>query len=312
MQGLALNVNGEIFTHPSNDAPRIRALDRGYLYGDSLYEVARTYGGRIFGLDEHLDRLEKSAALMRMKLTVSRAEFALQISRTHDAFRRTRSDEAYIRLIVSRGAGRIGFGHETIETPTLYSVVVMPLTPPSATQLAHGLHLQVAERLRNDRRALDPAAKTGNYLNSLLAYLEARPDGIDLAELPDDALLLDSDGFLTEGTTFNIFYVKRRIVVTPPLDSGILEGITRKHILRMARELGLETREVRFPPSRLFEADEVFLTSTIKEAFPITRLSMAGRPAQAVGAASHRGKPGPITLQLRERFHTWAKKEAAR
>ena len=120
--------------------------------------------------------------------------------------------------------------------------------------------------MRNDPRALDPAMKSGNYLNSLLAYLEAAEAGFD------DALLCNAEGNLTEGTTFNIFYVRRGIVATPPLDIGILDGITRRHVIELAAKLGIPVREVRFPHERLYEADEVFMTSSIKEVFRVARV----------------------------------------
>jgi branched-chain amino acid aminotransferase len=282
-----VNLNGRILA--ANEA-EVSVFDRGFLYGDSLYEVARSYGGVFFGLEEHLERLQKSAELCRMVLAQTHEEYRREIDRAFLAFRAQPGQaqaDAYCRIIVTRGAGRIGFGLNCIETPTQYAIIMQPIAPfTSALTAEHfekGLNLQISERVRNDPRALDPAAKTGNYLNSLLAYLDAVAQGYD------DALMLNFDGHMTEGTTFNIFYVKRGIVATPPLDIGILDGITRRQTLELCRELGIPSREVRFPRERMYEADEVFASSSIKEVFPVTRLD---------GRKIGNGKPGPITRRL--------------
>jgi len=235
-----VNINGEIL---SLDDARIGVFDRGFLYGDSLYEVARSYGGTFFGLEEHLTRLQKSADLCRMVLAQPSKEYANEIYRTFHAFRKLpgqQSADVYCRLIVTRGAGRIGFGLGAIQTPTQYVILIQPISPFTASltpeHFEKGLNLSIAKRIRNDPRALDPAAKTGNYLNSLLAYLEVTAQDFD------DALMVNADGHLTEGTTFNFFYARRGIVATPPLDIGILDGITRTFVIQLARELGYEVR----------------------------------------------------------------------
>lgn len=291
-----LNINGEItaLAAPGSAAASaqtkvVSVFDRSYLYGDSLYEVARTYEGVFYRLKDHLERLEASAKLCRMVLSQPVSRYAQEMERTLQAFRKANpKTEAYARLIVSRGEGKIGFGLNCLTTPTLFSIIVQPLEEPTDDQLRAGYHMRIPDRLRNHPRALDPAMKSGNYLNNLLAYLEAA------AENQDDALLVDGEGFLTEGTTFNFFYIRRGILATPPLDIGILAGITRKQVMTHARAEGLTVREVRFPRERLYEADEAFITSTIKEIFPLTRID--GRP---IGS----GKPGPLTLKLRASFH---------
>jgi branched-chain amino acid aminotransferase len=193
--------------------------------------------------------------------------------------------------------GRIGFGLNCIETPTQFVVIVQPLDEPSEAQVRKGYKLQVSTRLRNDPRALDPAMKSGNYLNSLLSYLDAA--ALDF----DDALLCNQDGHLTEGTTFNVGYIRRGILATPPLDIGILDGITRRTLLGLAEDLGIPVREVRFPRERLYEADEVFLCSTIKEIFPVTQVD-----EKRIG----RGKPGELTLKLRKAFRESALKRISK
>ncbi len=297
-KSVVVNVDGTLLADPL--APAIPVFDRSYLYGDSLYEVVRTYGGRFLYMEEHLMRLAKSAELCRMKLSHPLSRYRDECEKTLGAFHARpglAEVEAYCRIVLSRGTGKIGFGTENIFTPTTFSVIVQPLGAPTDAQWETGYRYRVVDRIRNDRRAQDPAAKTGNYLNSLLAYLEGTAEGFD------DALLLDADGFLTEGTTFNLFYVKRGIVVTSPFSSGILDGITRKQVVALAREAGIEVREVLYPKERLYAADEAFMTSTIKEVAPVVRID-----DRKIG----NGKPGKITRKLKELFHADALARAAR
>jgi branched-chain amino acid aminotransferase len=281
------NINGMI----TSEDIGISVLDRGYLYGDSLYEVVRSYRGVFVHLEEHLDRLENSARLCSMKLGQSRAVYREQILRTFEAFQKqpdmSRTD-VYCRIIVTRGVGRIGFAHSKIQTPSQFTLILMPIEEPSPDQWKQGLHLWIADRLRNDSRALDPAMKSGNYLNSVLAYLETVETQRSLPV--DDAVLCNSEGHVTEGTTFNIFYVRRGIVCTPPLEIGILDGITRREVIELARNEKMEVREVRFPRERLLEADEVFVTSSIKEVMAVTRIN---------GIDLKSRQEGPVTRALR-------------
>ncbi len=289
MQNALVNINGKIF---SSREAQVSVFDRGFLYGDSLYEVTRSYDGSFFALDEHLARLEKSAALCRMQIAASRTQMKKETDRTLEAFQKLHPDcEAYCRLIVTRGVGKIGFGLSSVLTPPQLIIILQPLELPSLAQYKKGMKLKVSRRLRNDRRALDPAMKSGNYLNSLLAYLEAQEENYE------DALLCNSDGHITEGTTFNVFYIRNGIFATPPLDIGILEGITRDIVLKILQKENLPFREVRFPKERLYEADEVFLTSSIKEVFPITEID-----GHQIGPKAHSGKPGPLTSKLQKLY----------
>ncbi|NDD92479.1 branched-chain-amino acid aminotransferase [bacterium] len=290
-----LNVQGKLY-FPGQDA--ISVFDRSYLYGDSLYEVVRSYQGKFLAeqMDAHLERLEASAKLCHMTLTQSREEFRREMERTLQYFHQQsfgkdrasgRKLDAYCRIVVSRGVGKIGFGKSQLLSPTLFSIIVQPVDTPTEAAHQKGLQLQVVERYRNHPKALDPAMKSGNYLNSLLAFLEANAAGFE------DALLADFEGNLTEGTTFNLFYARRGIICTPPLDVGILDGITRRTVIRLARENHFEVREVRFPKQRLYEADEVFATSTLKEVMAVTKIDQ-----YKIG----KGTPGPITQKLRKAF----------
>jgi branched-chain amino acid aminotransferase len=295
---VVVNIGGEILEDPL--APAIPVFDRSYLYGDSLYEVVRTYQGRFLYMEEHLMRMAKSAELCRMKLGQPLSKYREECEKTLAAFRRRPGMgevEAYCRIVVSRGTGKIGFGEENLVTPSTFAVIVQPLKPPTSEEWEAGFRYRIVDRIRNDKRAQDPAAKTGNYLNSLLAYLEGTADGFH------DALLCDAEGFLTEGTTFNLFYVRRGIIATSPFSSGILDGITRKQVVSLARDSGLEVREVLYPKERLFEADEVFMTSTIKEVAPVVQID---------DRKIADGRPGPITRKLRDLFHADALARADR
>ncbi len=293
-RGTLINLNGRII--PLAEA-NVSVFDRSFLYGDSLYEVVRTYEGKPFRLREHLERMEKSAVLCSMKFSQSIDEYHREILRSIDAYRTQpgrASEDVYVRIVVSRGSGKIGFGLGNLETPTLYVIIVEPISMFPNKPFAKGTKLQISSRIRNSPKALDPAMKSGNYLNSLLAYLSAAEEGFD------DALMVDHQGFLTEGTTYNLFYVNRGIVATAPLDVGILDGITRRAVIDLCVEQGIPVREVRFPKEYLYEADEVFVTSSLKEVLPVLDLD---------GKKINKGKPGPIAARLAESFRELVKRE---
>ena len=288
-----LNVHGRLEAALPEDSGRhLSFFDRGFMYGDSVYEVLRTYAERFGYLREHLERLRRSAQLNYFDLGLTDNEFRTEIIKTVRAFRNqtsAQSKDCYLRVVVSRGRGALSFGQKALKTPPLFVIYAGPLEPfvPSAQTYARGVAVALSPRLRNDARALDPASKTGNYLNNLLAYQEAesRPRPLQ------DAVLLNAQGHLTEGTSFNVFYIKRGILVTPPLDIGILEGITRRYIIAVARQLGIEVRETRFTPRHLIQADEAFLTGSIKEVLRISHLD-----EQRIGPP--RRSPGPLTTQI--------------
>ncbi len=293
-RGTLINLNGEILD-PAD--AKVSVFDRSFLYGDSLYEVVRTYRGKPFRLKEHLVRMEKSAKLCQMRFSQTSAEYEREILRSIEAYRAQpgkQDEDVYARIVVSRGSGKIGFGLGNLETPTLYAIIIEPISMFPNKPFEKGTQLQISERIRNHPRALDPAMKSGNYLNSLLAYLTAAEAGYD------DALMVDQQGFMTEGTTFNLFYVNRGIVATAPLDVGILDGVTRRAILNLCIEQGLPCREVRFPKEYLYEADEVFVSSSLKEVLPVLALD---------GKKIGNGKAGPVTRKLRDAFDDLVRRE---
>jgi branched-chain amino acid aminotransferase len=293
-RGTLINLNGE-FLDPAD--AKVSVFDRSFLYGDSLYEVVRTYQGKPFRLKEHLVRMEKSAKLCQMRFSQNSAEYEREMLRSIEAYRAQpgkQDEDVYVRIVVSRGSGKIGFGLGNLETPTLYAIIVEPISMFPNKPFEKGTKLQISERIRNHPKALDPAMKSGNYLNSLLAYLSAAEAGYD------DALMVDQQGFMTEGTTFNLFYVNRGIVATAPLDVGILDGVTRRAILNLCIEQGLPCREVRFPKEYLYEADEVFVSSSLKEVLPVLDLD---------GKKIGNGKAGPVTRKLRNAFDDLVRRE---
>ena len=255
---------------------RVSVMDHGFLFGDSIYEVVRTLGGRPVAMAEHLTRLRQSAAMTYLSLPWSDAEIA---ARMREAFAASRLPEAYIRLVISRGAGPMTLLPEGCARPTMV-VYVMPLVLQSSADFERGIGVVVTERLRNDRRALAPAAKTGNYLNNVLALVEAKRAG------GDDAVMVSPEGFVTEATTANLYWVKAGTVFTAPLDGSVLAGVTRSLLLsRLARE-GVPVREGRFALEEFRACDEAFLTGSIRGVAPVVRID--GRP---VGD----GRPGSIT-----------------
>jgi branched-chain amino acid aminotransferase len=274
--GVLVSIDGRLL--PPEQAT-VSVFDHGFLFGDSVYEVVRTRRGVPVTMEEHLLRLEGSAARIYFPLPWSRKEIAGRIG---EALRAAGNPESYIRIVATRGPGEISLLPDTCRNPSLILLVKpLPVPPPSVAR--EGLRVALAGRPRNDRRALDPSAKTGNYLNNLLALVEAARAGAD------DAILTNPAGHLAEATTSNVFLVRGGRVLTPDLASGILAGITRDLLLREMPGRGIPAEEGEIPAAALAEADEVFLTSTIRGVAPVTRVD--GRP---VGS----GKPGPVTARV--------------
>lgn len=258
---------------------RLPVMDHGLLFGDSIYEVVRTLGGRPVAFAQHLDRLRQSAHATYMQIPWTDSEIGARIRAAVEA---SKLAECYVRLVVSRGVGPMTLLPDGCGDPTMI-VYVMPLVLPTAADVDRGMGVVVPARLRNDRRALAPAAKTGNYLNNVLALVEARRAG------GEDAVMLNTEGFVTEATTANVFWVKGGEVRTPSLDCGILSGITRTLLIWAMRQESILVTEGRFPAAELRGADEAFLTGTIRGVSPVVRVD--GKP---VGD----GRPGPLTLRI--------------
>ena len=258
---------------------RVPVMDHGFLFGDSIYEVVRTLGGRPIAFAQHLDRLRQSAHATYMPIPWTDPEIG---SRIRAAVEASKLADCYVRIVVSRGVGPMTLVPDGIGDPTML-VYVLPLVLPTAADVDRGMSVVVPSRLRNDRRALAPAAKTGNYLNNVLALVEARRAG------GEDAVMLSTEGFVTEATTANVFWVKHGEILTPSLDCGILSGITRTLLIWAMRHEGIPVVEGRFTLAEMRAADEAFLTGTIRGVSPVVRID--GKP---VGD----GRPGPLTLRI--------------
>ena len=278
------SVNGTVV--PAEEA-RVSVLDNGFAFGDSVYEVLRTYGGLAFEPGRHFHRLRASATRLGISVPASDASLLAQVD---TLLARVAGGESYIRIVVSRGLGDCSYNFDSVQGPTVV-MIQKPLMPYPASQYADGIKVAAVGIRRNHPRALDPAIKSSNLLNNILAVREAQARG---AEEP---VLLNQDGFLAEGASTNVFLVRDGTVFTPPLSAGILAGITREVVLEVLPGLGLPSRE---PPLRLEDlltADEAFMTSTTREVVPVTKVDET-----PVGD----GRPGPLTRRVMEAFRAYA------
>ena len=280
-----INVNGKL-----EEEARISVLDHGFLFGDSVYEVVATLDSQPVFMAEHLQRLRISAKELALNIPYSDEQFRDEIHKTLDA---AGNHESYIRIIVTRGVGEIDLDPVSCLSPTVVIVVTDSVVYP-AESYSKGIQLSLVSIKRNPKEALNPGIKTGNYLNNILAKMEANRAGAA------DALMLNPLGILTECTTSNFFLVKEGRVLTPSLSCGILAGITREVVIQLARENGLLVEEGEWPPEILAQAEEAFITGTIKKVMPVTLLD--GRP---VGD----GKPGAVTQKLIKLYKEFLKKQ---
>jgi len=257
------NTGGRL--HPASE-PSISPLNRGFLYGDAIYEVWRTYHGIIFAWEEHWNRMRSSAKALHMQLEFSPAHILSEIRRAVAAYRERvpETGELYIRLQVTRGAGPIGLDI-ALADKTDFLILVQPCPEIPADRARTGLRLSVATALRrNPVQSLDPAWKTGNYLNNLLCLREARARGAD------DVVILNFAGEVAEASVSNIAFAREGRLVTPPLSAGILGGITRGLILGgIAAAAGIQASEETVRPEDFGSMDECFLLSTTKDVVPV-------------------------------------------
>ncbi len=260
------NTNGRL--HPASE-PSISPLNRGFLYGDAIYEVWRTYDRVIFAWDEHWARLERSAAALHLELPWTHDDLLAEIKRTVRAYGEATgyAGELYIRLQISRGDGRIGLDTALADRPA-YVLLVQPVPALTEKQLEQGQVLSIATELRrNPVLALNPAWKTGNYLNNLLCLREARVRGAD------EVVVLNLAGEITEAAVCNLAFVRDGVLVTPPLSAGILVGITRGLLLeKIAPAAGVVAREETIRPEDLAGLEECCLLSTTKDLQPVSRI----------------------------------------
>lgn len=276
----------------SAEEATVSVFDRGFLYGDSVFETVRTYGGRPFALDEHLDRLERSARRVLIPMPVPRAVLAEEIER---GIRESENAESLVRVVITRGqAASLGLDPSRALRP-LRVIIVAPLQPLPPEKYEHGIRVIThrTQRITDGTEAV--GAKIANYLVSVLAMDAATRRGAD------EALLVDAEGRVLEGTTSNVFGVVGAELVTPPEELGILAGITRAHVLEIARGLGITTHVRPIHESELGRFDELFVSSSIREIVPVVSVD-----DQRVGP----GKPGPVTQRLLAAFREVARRAA--
>ena len=267
---------------------KISVFDHGLLYGDGVFEGIRVYEGRVFLHQKHIDRLYESAKAIRLTIPMTPAETIAAVEATVKANNIT---NGYVRLVVTRGAGSLGLDIRKTSNPQVIVIADnISLYPPET--YTKGMNLVTASTIRNHPGALSPRIKSLNYLNNIMARIEGTDAGMV------EALMLNHKGEVAECTGDNIFIVKNRVLLTPGLDAGILEGITRNGVIDLAREAGYEVRETALTRHDLYIADEMFLTGTAAEVVAV--VSLDGRK---IGS----GEPGPVTKELLEAFRALTK-----
>lgn len=267
---------------------KVSVFDHGLLYGDGIFEGIRIYNGRIFKLKEHIDRLFCSARAIMLKIPMSHQEL---VRATVKTCRENKLREGYIRLLVTRGVGTLGLNPSSCKRPSIIIIAdKIQLYPPSHYQ--RGLSIITVPTTRNLHSALNPAIKSLNYLNNILAKIEANNGGCE------EAVMLNAEGFVAECTGDNLFIVKNGELLTPPLSAGALYGITRQTVIELAAAAGIKISEPDLTRYDLFNADECFLTGTGAELIPVVKID-----GRAIGT----GNPGPLTRRFVEDYRALTK-----
>jgi branched-chain amino acid aminotransferase len=276
-------LNGELV--PKSQA-KVSVFDHGFLYGDGVFEGIRAYNGKVFMLDEHLDRLYDSAKSIWLTIPLTKEQMRDAILQT---LRANKLRDAYIRVVVSRGEGDLGLDPRKCPKPNIVIITDrIELFPEELYE--RGIEMVTVSVRRNSPQALNPNIKSLNYLNNILAKIEAINAG------KPEGLMLTLDGYVAEGTGENIFIVKRGELFTPPAYMGILKGITRQVVMQLAKEEGIPVHEAVLTLHDVYNADECFLTGTGAEIIPVVKLD---------GRVIGDGVPGPITKTLIQKFRQY-------
>ncbi len=273
-----VNVNGRITSE--RDAV-VSVFDHGFLYGEGVYETLRTYNGRPFLYDRHLRRLRRSAGMMALPVPFTDEELAARIRDTVAASG-LGGAEAYIRVLVTRGVGELTYDLTATPTPSTV-IIVKPHVDPPPDVYTRGVRVIIVSMIRNHPASVDPMIKSNNLMNSALAMQEALRHGAF------EGVMRNYRGELSECTTANLFVVKGGVACTPPLDAGLLPGITREFLFAVGKDIGVGVRDQVLRDEDLFGADEAFLTSTTREVVPIVEVD-----DRRIGS----GEPGPVTVAL--------------
>jgi len=262
----------------------VSVFDHGLLYGDGVFEGLRSYSGTVFRLDAHLDRLWASARAICLEIPLSKAAVAKAVN---DTLAANKLSDGYVRLVVTRGAGSLGLDPNRTKNPQVIVIAdTISLYPREFYE--QGLKIVTAATQRVQSAALSPRIKSLNYLNNIMAKLEGLRAGCV------EALMLNHKGEVAECTGDNVFVVRSGVLLTPPPDAGILEGITRNAVMELAREAGIDCREATLTRHDLYTADECFLTGTAAEVIPVVDID-----GRTIGS----GTPGPVTARLTADFH---------
>ena len=261
----------------------VSVFDHGLLYGDGVFEGIRSYNGRIFKLDEHVERLYDSARALTLKIPVTKEKMKAEIVLS---VKKNKLKDAYIRVVVTRGPGDLGL-NPTKCPRAFYFVIASSISLYPGKFYTKGLPVIITSTRRNTPDALSPRVKSLNYLNNILGKLEANNNGVL------EAVMLNREGYVAECTADNIFMVSKGVLITPPTYCGALDGITRATVLELAGGMGIKTKDIPFTACDLYVADEVFLTGTAAEIMPISSVD-----ARKIGT----GKPGPVTVALGEKY----------
>jgi branched-chain amino acid aminotransferase len=266
------------------DEARVSVFDHGLLYGDGVFEGMRSYSGRVFRLDAHIDRLWESAQAICLKIPLTKEAVAQAVNETLAANGLT---DGYVRLLVTRGAGTLGLDPNRTKNPQVI-VIADTISLYPREHYEKGLRIVTAATQRTQAAALSPRIKSLNYLNNIMAKLEGLQAGCV------EALMLNHKGEVAECTGDNIFVVRKGLLLTPPPDAGILEGITRGAVMDLARSAGIDCREATLTRHDLYTAEECFLTGTAAEVIPVVEID-----GRSIGT----GRPGPVTAKLLAAFH---------
>lgn len=263
---------------------KVSVFDHGLLYGDGVFEGIRAYNGRVFKLKEHIDRLFYSAKAILLNLPMSHADICKAVV---DTCRENGIRDGYIRLVVTRGVGTLGLNPNRCKRPSVIVIAdKVQLYPKEYYE--RGLDIVTVPTTRNLHSALNPAIKSLNYLNNILAKIEANNAGCE------EAIMLNSEGYVAECTADNVFLVKGNDLMTPPLSAGALYGITRGVVMGLARQSGLQVTEPNITRYDVFNADECFITGTGAEVVPVVKVD-----GRVIGS----GSPGPRTRELVKKYH---------
>jgi branched-chain amino acid aminotransferase len=278
---MKIYIDGQLF---EKEDAKISVFDHGLLYGDGVFEGIRFYGGRVFRLEEHIRRLYDSARAIAMQIPISPEAMILAVL---DTIRANGLKDGYVRLVVTRGIGDLGLNPLLCPVPTVI-VIASKITLYPQEKYENGLAVVTCSTRRIPHGALSPMVKSLNYLNNVLAKLEAQHAGAG------EGLMLNEQGFVAECTGDNIFLVRDNAISTPPISSGALAGVTRAVVFEIAKELGMQITEPLMTRYDIFTADECFLTGTAAEVIPAVTLD---------GRAIGDGKPGPVTCEIMKKFH---------